>query len=230
MGEFGGLRKGGRGTAAVGGSTALGYFPLLPTLSVIACLAAGSLYWRDAPAHSPAGQAAVPAPLPPSDPFPLALASGEGWFRAPFPLEFEEHFPLLAAAPPTAPLVGPTCDPVPTLPARDRLAQQQAEPRPAARRQAGRHRAPLPLLAGVRPPPRPDALRFAAAEPPPQTPIPLAPVTPAPAQTPAPEDKPRLRLPHVVRTGREVVRTVVALGDGVVQAGSAMLDLIDSRP
>ncbi|ACL57823.1 hypothetical protein [Methylobacterium nodulans] len=226
MSEFDGQRRREPGSVAGAGASPLGYLPLLPTLCVTACLAAGSLYWRETPPRSAAGQVAAVTPLPSNDLFQAVPEEGDRRVRAPFPLEFEQQFPLIAATAAQAsreagPVAGPICDAVPILPVRDRM--QAAEGRSAAKRPAAAHRPThLPLLAGVRPPPRPESLRpetlRVAAERQPETPLP---------------DRPRftdLALPHVVETGREMVATVTHLGDGVVQAGSAMLDLIDRRP
>ncbi|MFE1600984.1 hypothetical protein [Methylobacterium sp. ID0610] len=221
MSEFDGLRGSKPGSVA-GAGASLGYLPLLPTLCVTACLAAGSLYWREAPPRAPAGHVATVAPLPVNDPFQAVPEDGPRRVRGPFPLEFEQQFPLIpATAAGTAPAeaddaqIKPICDAVPVLPPRGPV--QAPEGRGGPRRQAAHRPANPPALAGIRPPPRPESLHVAATE---------------PSETPAPETPrfPALALPRVVQTGREVVRTVSALGDGVVQAGSAMLELIDRHP
>ncbi|MDN3625670.1 hypothetical protein [Methylobacterium isbiliense] len=221
MSEIDGRRERAAGIAR--GSASLGYLPLLPTLGVVACLAAGSLYWREAPPRAPAGPIATVLPLPSGDPFQVVADGLDGRVRAPYPIEFEQLFPLIAtaaapelpahAAPHAAPAA--ICDAVPVLPARDEMQSAGEGRRPARRRAASPRRAPdAPLLSGVPPPPRPESLRVAAVT-----------IAPEAAETP----RPFLALPAVVETGRDVVRHVAAFGEGMAQAGGAVLDLIDRR-
>ncbi|ACA18120.1 hypothetical protein M446_3740 [Methylobacterium sp. 4-46] len=217
MSEFDGRREAAPGS--VDGGRTLGYLPLLPTLCVAACLAAGSLYWRDAPPRPPAGQAAAAAPRPVPDPFRTAEAGGEALTRHPLPLEFARQFPLAvssalaaeARAPAEPAAAGPLCE---ALPAAAPEKPLPLSARPAPRRPASPRHA---LQAAQARPSRPAALQAAEA---------------GPEETPPTERASfaGLALPRVVETGRVMVRHVSALGAGVVQAGSAMLDLIDRHP
>ncbi|WP_407529178.1 hypothetical protein [Methylobacterium oryzisoli] len=226
MSEIDGRRERAAGIAR--GSASLGYLPLLPTLGVVACLAAGSLYWREAAPRAPAGQAASVLPLPAGNPFEVAADGLDGRVRAPYPIEFEQLFPLIgiAAAPERPAAETPAlasapaalCETVPVLPARDELLAPGEGRSPVRRRASPRRAAEAPLLAGVRPPPRPETLRVTAADA-------AADVERAAPETP----RPFLALPEVVETGRDMVRHVAAFGEGVAQAGGAVLDLIDRR-
>ncbi|GJD52351.1 hypothetical protein OPKNFCMD_5116 [Methylobacterium crusticola] len=220
MPEIGRMRKSGTGRS-VGqglGDTSRGYLPLIPTACVAACLAAGSFYWRDAPPRAPAGQVAAVQPLPPgADLFRTAPDGLDHRVRAPYPVEFEQQFPLIAG------LAAPAAEATPVLPAPDARGGP---------RRASAHRArAVPALAGVRPPARPEALRLAAAPRP--DPVPEAAAQRTASAAPA-EASGRGRLPGLpwlpfAPTGRVVVQSMVALGDSVVDAGAAMIDLIDGR-
>jgi hypothetical protein len=188
-----------------------GYLPLLPTACVAACLAAGSLYWREAPPRAPDSHVAAVQPLPPGSDLFRIVPEAEGRVRAPYPLEFEQQFPLIAGLPAEAA--------VPVLPTPEaREARQEKAPRRTA---TPRPRA-VPALADLRPPARPDDLkprRTMAEKPDPAT---------RTASNAAEPERPASWLPFAP-TGRLVTQTMVALGDGVTNAGSAMIDLIDRR-
>ncbi|MET7243095.1 hypothetical protein ABZT49_06970 [Methylobacterium sp. EM32] len=194
-----------------------GYLPLLPTACVAVCLAAGSLYWREAPPRAPESHVAVVQPLPGGDLFRI-VPEADGRVRAPYPLEFEQQFPLIAGLPAEAA--------VPVLPNQEAKYQeakdQEAKPEKAPRRAATAHRPrAVPALADLRPPARPDGLkvRTPTAEKP-------APATRTASGGAEPERTPWLPF---APTGRLVTQTMVALGDGVTNAGAAMIDLIDRR-
>lgn len=196
-------------TSAIGNlpGASRGYLPLLPTACVAVCLAAGSLYWREAPPRAPESHVATVQPLPGGDLFRI-VPEADGRVRAPYPLEFEQQFPLIAGLPAEAV--------VPVLP------NQDAKPEKAPRRTAATHRPrAVPALADLRPPARPDDLktRMPTAEKP-------APATRTASGGEEPERAPWLPF---APTGRLVTQTMVALGDGVTNAGAAMIDLIDRR-
>ncbi|AWB23855.1 hypothetical protein DA075_25625 [Methylobacterium currus] len=194
-----------------------GYLPLLPTACVAVCLAAGSLYWREAPPRAPEGHVAAMQPLPPGSDLFRIVPEGDGRVRAPYPLEFEQQFPLIAGLPAEAAM--------PVLPSqetgqggRHEVRQEGKAPRRTA---APRPRA-VPALADLRPPARPDDLkvRNPAVEKP-------APATRT-ASTGAEPEHSAPWLPFAP-TGRMVTQTMAALGDGMTNAGAAMIDLIDRR-
>ncbi|MGX7706479.1 hypothetical protein [Methylobacterium sp. Gmos1] len=190
-----------------------GYLPLLPTACVAVCLAAGSLYWREAPPRAPERHVAAVQPLPQASDLFRIVPEAEGRVRAPYPLEFEQQFPLIAGLP--AEVAPPV---LPTLEARQETKQEGKAPRRAA---TPRPRA-VPALADLRPPARPEDLkprRIVAEKPDPAT---------RTASTGTEPERPASWLPFAP-TGRLVTQTMVALGDGVTNAGSAMIDLIDRR-
>lgn len=195
-----------------------GYLPLLPTACVAVCLAAGSLYWREAPPRAPEGHVAAMQPLPPGDLFRIGT-EGDGRARAPYPLEFERQFPLIAGLPAEAAAPElPTLEPRPDGKAPRRTAAHRPHSVPALSAPA----LAAPALADLRPPPRPDDLR-------PRKPDA---VNPMPAsRTASTGGEPERSSPWLpfAPTGRMVTQTMVALGDGVTNAGAAMIDLIDSR-
>ncbi|MCF4123912.1 hypothetical protein [Methylobacterium sp. SyP6R] len=191
-----------------------GYLPLLPTACIAICLAAGSLYWREAPPRAPEGHVAAMQPLPPgSDLFRIGT-EGDGRARAPYPLEFEQQFPLIAGLPAEVA--------APVLPTPETKPDGKAPRRTAAHRSKVMPALAVPALADLRPPPRPDDLKprkANAANPEPAT---------RTASSGAEPERSAPWLPFAP-TGRMVTQTMVALGDGVTNAGAAMIDLIDSR-
>ena len=196
-----------------------GYLPLLPTACIAVCLAAGSLYWREAPPRAPEGHVAAMQPLPPgSDLFRIGT-EGDGRARAPYPLEFERQFPLIAGLPTEAAApVLPTLETKPDGKAPRRTAAHRPRAVPAL---SAPTLAP-PALADLRPPPRPDDLK-------PRKPDAVNPVPASrTASTGTETERPASWLPFAP-TGRMVTQTMVALGDGVTDAGAAMIDLIDRR-
>ncbi|SFV16538.1 hypothetical protein SAMN02799631_06439 [Methylobacterium sp. 174MFSha1.1] len=206
-------------TSAIGNlpGASRGYLPLLPTACVAVCLAAGSLYWREAPPRAPESHVAALQPLPGGDLFRI-VPEADGRARAPYPLEFEQQFPLIAGLPAEAPM--------PALPVLPNPEAKETRPEKAPRRTAThRPRAvpalAVPALADLRPPVRPDDLkvRTPTAEKP-------APATRTASGGAEPERTPWLPF---APTGRLVTQTMVALGDGVTNAGAAMIDLIDRR-
>ncbi|RVU17759.1 hypothetical protein [Methylobacterium oryzihabitans] len=243
MGEIGRGRKpeGGAGTRAGGLRTSVpaGTLPLLPTACIAVCLAAGSMYWRDAPPRRPADHVAAVTPLPPSaDLFRAVPEEGGVRVRAPYPIEFEQQFPLLASA-----FRPPEPAAVPVLPAD--------EEHPLPRRPAPRRVQAAPALADLRPPARPDGLkpaprREAAAriEPAKSEPARSEPARSEPARSEPAKIGPAetgsttgedaaglvtLRLPGFEPVRRTVAEAVTAAGDGLSTAGSAVLGLIDRR-
>ncbi|MGF3022497.1 hypothetical protein ACQVP2_06690 [Methylobacterium aquaticum] len=186
-----------------------GYLPLLPTACVAVCLAAGSLYWREAPPRAPAGHVAAIQPLPPGNDLFRIGPEGDGRMRAPYPIEFEQQFPLIASMPAEAA--------APVLPTLETRPDGKAPRRTAAHRSRA-----VPALADLRPPARPDDLkpRKPSAER-------LEPATRT-ANTGGEPERSRPWLPFAP-TGQMVTQTMVALGDGVTNAGAAMIDLIDRR-
>ncbi|WP_298955968.1 hypothetical protein [uncultured Methylobacterium sp.] len=218
MGEIGRGRKpeGGAGTRGGGLRTSVpaGTLPLLPTACIAVCLAAGSMYWRDAPPRRPADHVAAVTPLPPSaDLFRAVPEEGGVRVRAPYPIEFEQQFPLLASA-----FRPPEPAAVPVLPA--------AEEHPLPRRPAPRRVQAAPALADLRPPARPDSLKPAPRR-----------EAVARAESTVAESAPAedaaglvtLRLPGFEPVRRTVAEAVTAAGDGLSTAGSAVLGLIDRR-
>ncbi|TGD99086.1 hypothetical protein [Methylobacterium nonmethylotrophicum] len=187
-----------------------GYLPLLPTACVAVCLAAGSLYWRGAPPRAPEGHVAAVQPLPPGADLFRSVPDGEGRVRAPYPLEFEQQFPLIASLP------AETAAPV--LP----VAEVKADSRTLRRTAAPPRSRAVPSLAGLRPPARPDELKVVKASPE------KAQEATRTASAGAEGERPLPWLPFAP-TGRMVAQTMVALGDGVTNAGAAMIDLIDRR-
>ncbi|GJD60127.1 hypothetical protein [Methylobacterium frigidaeris] len=191
-----------------------GYLPLLPTACVAVCLAAGSLYWREAPPRAPEGHVAVMQPLPPGSDLFRIVPEADGRVRASYPLEFEQQFPLIAGLPAEAA--------VPVLPPRESKPEGKAPRRAATHRPRAVPGLAVPALADLRPPARPDDLKV--RKPIAETPEP----TTRTASTGAEPERSAPWLPFAP-TGRMVTQTVAALGDGVTHAGAAMIDLIDRR-
>ncbi|TNC13613.1 hypothetical protein FF100_12620 [Methylobacterium terricola] len=192
-----------------------GTLPLLPTACVAICLAAGSLYWREAPPRAPEGQVAAMQPLPPGADLFRIVPDGEGRVRAPYPLEFEQPFPLVAGLPAEAA--------APVLPVVESREPEVKETESRAPRRAAPHRPrAVPSLAGVRPPARPDDLKVAKAVPD------KGPGAESASRTASAAERPAPWLPFAP-TGRLVTQSMVALGEGVTNAGAAMIDLIDRR-
>ncbi|AWN48214.1 hypothetical protein DK419_19240 [Methylobacterium terrae] len=194
-----------------------GYLPLLPTACVAVCLAAGSLYWREAPPRAPEGHVAAMQPLPAGADLFRIVPDGEGRMRAPYPLEFEQQFPLIASLPGEAA--------APVLPVVEGKEAEVRESEKAPRRTAPHRARTVPSLAGVRPPARPDELKVAKVTPE------KGPVGEAASRTASAggtAERPAPWLPFAP-TGRLVTQSMVALGEGVTNAGAAMIDLIDRR-
>ncbi|KMO37344.1 hypothetical protein VQ03_19095 [Methylobacterium tarhaniae] len=213
-------------TSAIGSlpGASRGYLPLLPTACVAVCLAAGSLYWRGAPPRAPEGHVAAMQPLPPGADLFRIVPDGEGRMRAPYPLEFEQQFPLIASLPAEA--AAPF---LPTAEAKDE-GKFDGKPEGKAPRRAAAHRPrTVPSLAGLRPPARPEALKAArvVADKAPAERNTAEPATRT-ASTGAEPERPLPWLPFAP-TGRLVTQTMAALGTGVTDAGAAMIDLIDRR-
>ncbi|KMO10368.1 hypothetical protein QR79_31125 [Methylobacterium indicum] len=219
-----------RETAAIGAIGSLpgasrGYLPLLPTACVAICLAAGSLYWREPEARAPEGQVVAMQPLPPGADLFRGAPEGDGRVRAPYPLEFERQFPLVATLPPEAAM--------PVLPviAEAKAVESKVEDKPegkAPRRLAAPHRTrAVPALAGLRPPARPEMPRAGKTQPETAVESGRMPATRT-ASTDSETGRSSPWLPFMP-TGRVVTQTVAAVGDGVVNAGAAMIDLIDRR-
>ncbi|MEH3148068.1 MAG: hypothetical protein PGN34_22645 [Methylobacterium frigidaeris] len=225
MGEIGRARKPEEGRAGSGpgagglrtGSSA-GYLPLLPTAFIAACLAAGSMYWHEAPRRPPTHAAATTPP-----PLSADLFRDDGMYRvrAAYPVEFEQQFPLMMSAIPA-----PDAAAVPVLPmAEDRSAEE----RPLLRRPAAKRPRPAPALAGLRPPPRPEPPRRVALD---DGPVPGErgrETGSGSAGGDLPEGISSLRLPGFAPVRQTVVEAVTAAGDGLSSAGNAMLGLIDRR-
>ncbi|MBK3421563.1 hypothetical protein, partial [Methylobacterium ajmalii] len=137
-----------RETATIGAIGSLpgasrGYLPLLPTACVAICLAAGSLYWREPEPRAPEGQVVAMQPLPPGADLFRGAPEGEGRVRAPYPLEFERQFPLVATLPPEAAMPAEATPLVLPVIAEARSGEKAAEEKPegkAARRAAAPHR------------------------------------------------------------------------------------------
>ncbi|WP_162596079.1 hypothetical protein [Methylobacterium sp. 17Sr1-1] len=201
-------------TSAIGNlpGASRGYLPLLPTACVAACLAAGSLYWREAPPRAPESHVAALQPLPGGDLFRI-VPEADGRVRASYPLEFEQQFPLIAGLPAEAPM--------PVLPLLPNQEAKETRQEKVLRRTATHRPRAVPALADLRPPVRPDDLkvRTATAEKP-------TPATRTASGGAEPERAPWLPF---APTGGLVTQTMVALGDGVTNAGAAMIDLIDRR-
>ncbi|MFH6784682.1 MULTISPECIES: hypothetical protein [Methylobacterium] len=234
------MRQNGRmrepaGVGAIGSlpGASRGYLPLLPTACVAICLAAGSLYWRGAPPRTQEGRVAAMQPLPAGADLFRAVPDGEGRMRAPYPLEFEQPFPLIASLP------GEAAAPVlPVVETREPEVKdvEGRENEGRALRRAAPHRArAVPSLAGVRPPARPDDLKVAKVTPDKGTGDKgigdrgtggeAASRTASAGGT---VERPAPWLPFAP-TGRLVTQSMVALGEGVTNAGAAMIDLIDRR-
>jgi len=213
-----GRMRGPAGAGALGSlpGASRGYLPLLPTACVAICLAAGSLYWRGAPPRSPEGRVAAMQPLPAGADLFRAAPDGEGRVRAPYPLEFEQPFPLVAGLPGEAA--------APVLPVLESKEPEVRESEKAPRRAAPHRTRTVPSLAGVRPPARPDDLKVAKVAPD-RTGTEPASRTASAGGT---AERPSPWLPFAP-TGRLVTQSMVALGEGVTNAGSAMIDLIDRR-
>lgn len=215
-------RMRGPGEASAIGSlsgSSRGYLPLLPTACVAVCLAAGSLYWRGAPPRAPEGRVAAVQPLPPGADLFRTLPDGEGRVRAPYPLEFEQPFPLIAGLPGEAA--------APVLPTAEVKDPGVREGERAARRPASHRPRAVPSLAGVRPPARPDDLKVARTAPDRVQPEGTG-AEAASRTASAGSERPGPWLPFAP-TGRLVTQSMVALGEGVTNAGAAMIDLIDRR-
>ena len=225
-----------RETATIGAIGSLpgasrGYLPLLPTACVAICLAAGSLYWREPEPRAPEGQIVAMQPLPPGADLFRGAPEGEGRVRAPYPLEFERQFPLVATLPPEAAMPAEATPLVLPVIAEARIGEKAAEEKPegkAARRAAAPHRSrAVPALAGLRPPARPEMPKAKAqTESAPETGR-----SPATRTASTGPDTGRSSSPWLpfMPTGRVVTQTVAAMGDGMVNAGAAMIDLIDRR-
>ncbi|KMO19212.1 hypothetical protein [Methylobacterium platani] len=214
-----GRMRGSAGTGAIGSlpGASRGYLPLLPTACVAICLAAGSLYWRGAPPRAPEGHVAAMQPLPPGTDLFRIVPDGEGRVRAPYPLEFEQQFPMIASLPAEA--AAPV---LPVVEGRDSTVRESDGKAP---RRAGTHRPrAVPSLAGVRPPARPDDLKVAKVSPERTGPEPAS----RTASAGGTAERPASWLPFAP-TGRLVTQSMVALGEGVTNAGAAMIELIDSR-
>ncbi|KMO36906.1 hypothetical protein VQ02_14610 [Methylobacterium variabile] len=195
--------------------TSRGYLPLLPTACVAICLAAGSLYWREAPPRAPQGHVAAVQPLPQGSDLFRSVPDGEGRVRAPYPLEFEQQFPLIARL--------PIVTAAPVLPVAEAKLDEKPEGK-ASRRAAAIHRSrAVPALADLRPPARPEELKVFRAVPE------RAPDSATRTASTGAESERTLPWLPFAPAGQMMARTVVALGDGVTNAGAAMIDLIDRR-